>query len=216
MLAAKSSDFAVEFLIGGNDRLMISKRIVSDRLCDSFLRQSHRHVIRYTMPFLSTLIRAVLPVFLAVFIYRFGLEDLTQRITDIGSLQWFASTTHCYASVKTLASAVPTADCFSISNGRFSRVYVDDSPQDLERLERLRTGHVIPGLWDGHGHLVQYGELLDSVNLFGADSMQEVQERLLQYKISRPDAGTKERWLRGVGWDQTHFNGQWPNSVCFP
>jgi hypothetical protein len=166
------------------------------------------------MPSLSAFFRVVLPVLLAAFVYHFGLENLIQAITDIGPLQWPASTTHCYSSVKTLAFSVPQADCFSVSNGRFSRVYADDSTHDLQKLEQPRTGHVIPGLWDGHGHLVPYGELLDSVNLFGAETMQEVQQRLLQYKAARPEAGTKERWLRGVGWDQAHFNGQWPKSVC--
>jgi hypothetical protein len=166
------------------------------------------------MPSLSALFRVVLPVLLAALVYRFGLENLTQAITDIGRLQWFATPTHCYASVKTLASGVPQTNCFSVSNGKFSRVYMDGSPYDNQKLERSRTGHVIPGLWDGHGHLVPYGELLDSVNLFGAKTMQEVQQRLLQYKAARPEAGTKERWLRGVGWDQVHFNGQWPKSVC--
>jgi hypothetical protein len=55
--------------------------------------------------------------------------------------------------------------------------------------------------------------LLDSANLFGAESMIEVQERLLKYKAGRPETGTQEQWLRGVGWDQANFNGLWPKSV---
>jgi hypothetical protein len=60
---------------------------------------------------------------------------------------------------------------------------------------------------------VQYGELLDSANLFGAASMAEVQQRLVQYRADRPEAGTQKQWLRGIGWDQAHFGGSWPLSV---
>jgi hypothetical protein len=162
------------------------------------------------MPSLFTFLGSVFPILLAALIYQVGLPDLvTQRITENSALQWLATTTHCYASVRTLASGLPQVNCFRVANGRFSRVYLDDASAKL----KSRVGHVIPGLWDGHGHLVQYGELLDSVNLFGAQSMGEVQQRLVEYKTGRPETGTQKQWLRGVGWDQANFNGLWPQSV---
>ncbi|KAH7092601.1 amidohydrolase family-domain-containing protein [Paraphoma chrysanthemicola] len=166
------------------------------------------------MPSVSSLFWAAYPLLLIAFIYQIGLPNfIVQPITESNTFNtvWkLFATTHCYASVATLKSDLPQAQCFSVSNGKFTRVFRDEVSEGIQKLERPRTGHVIPGLWDGHGHLVQYGELLDSVDLFGADSMQEVQQRLIEYKKGRPEAGTKKQWLRGVGWDQANFNGNWP------
>jgi hypothetical protein len=171
----------------------------------------------YSMPSPSTLFWAAYPLLLLAFIYQVGVPAFIIRpVTEsnaYNTLWKLFTTTHCYASVRTLAAEIPQAQCFSVSNGKFSRVFRDQVPGGIQKLERPRTGHVIPGLWDGHGHLVQYGEFLDSVDLFGATSMQEVQRRLVQYRMERPEAGTEMQWLRGVGWDQAHFSGQWPVSV---
>lgn len=76
----------------------------------------------------------------------------------------------------------------------------------------LTNCKVYPGMIDGHGHLIYYGEYLESVSLFGASSMAEVQQRLVEYKTKRPEKGSAHEWLRGAGWDQAHF-GRWPISV---
>jgi predicted amidohydrolase YtcJ len=169
------------------------------------------------MPSISGLFWAAYPLLLVAFIFQVGLPSFIVRpVTEssaFNTLWKLFATTHCYASVETLSSKLPQAHCFSVANGKFSRVFRDEISEGIKKLERPRTGYVIPGLWDGHGHLVQYGELLDSVNLFGATSMKEVQQRLLRYKTQRPETGTQKQWLRGVGWDQAHFNGEWPNTV---
>ena len=169
------------------------------------------------MPSAFSLFWVAYPLLLLAFVYQVGLPTFIVRpVTEssaYNTLWKLFATTHCYASVKTLTSELPHAQCFSTSNGKFSRVFRDEVPDGIRKLERPRTGHVVPGLWDGHGHLVQYGELLDSVNLFGAVSMDEVQERLMNYKMGRPEGGTQKQWLRGVGWDQENFDGEWPTSV---
>jgi hypothetical protein len=161
-----------------------------------------------------------LPILLGAILYQVGLEAVLPTVVhQYAGFKIFRSlfeTTHCYASVNTLSSGLPHAECFSISNGKFSRVFNDDlikKDPSYAAAKEVRTGYVIPGLWDGHGHLVQFGELLGSVNLFGAGSMGEVQQRLVQYKEEHPEAGTDKQWLRGVGWDQANFDGQWPVSV---
>lgn len=60
----------------------------------------------------------------------------------------------------------------------------------------------MPGLWDGHGHLLQYGEFLHSADLFGCTEYTCVLDRIASYLDANPDAGTPKNWLRGVGWDQ--------------
>lgn len=164
------------------------------------------------MPSISAVFWASLPVLLVALIYQVGLPAI---LTDNVPWQLFPNlflTTHCYKSVKTLSERLPTAHCFITNNGKFSSVFVDEVLDDT--VKEARTGHVYPGLWDGHGHLIQFGESLDSVDIFGANSMDEVKRRLVEYKKERPEKGTSEQWLRGVGWDQAHFNGRWPTSVC--
>lgn len=120
--------------------------------------------------------------------------------------------TRCYATVKTNSADLPSAECFSVANGKFKRVFLDETSYDL--VKERRKGHVIPGLWDGHGHLSQFGESLDSADLFGSESLEQTKKWLQKYKAGHPEAGTSEQWLRGVGWDQAKFDGKWPVAVC--
>ena len=127
----------------------------------------------------------------------------------VGQLLCLASAskakTYCYQSLKTLDDDTDeNANCFDVStDGQIARVY--RGPAKL-------TGHAYPGLWDGHGHLLQYGELLKSVDLFGSKSLDEAMGRVLSYAADHPDAGTTSQWIRGVGWDQAAF-GRMPTAV---
>jgi hypothetical protein len=129
------------------------------------------------------------------------------------------ATTYCYDSVTTLAPKHSSANglqskpnCFSVTpSGLFSRVFFAE-PEHLEPDVIRSPGHVIPGLWDGHGHLLQYGELLQSVNLFGSASMAEAVSRVRQYLTEHADVGSKSEWIRGTGWDQAAF-GRMPTAV---
>ncbi|KAK4240190.1 hypothetical protein C8A03DRAFT_42231 [Achaetomium macrosporum] len=102
--------------------------------------------------------------------------------------------TYCYQAVRTAAiNPEQDVNCFSVSpEGTFTRVF--RSPPDNEREYEIRPGYVIPGLWDGHGHLLQYGEFLHSADLFGADSPDEVRRSLREYLERNPGVGTKETW----------------------
>lgn len=126
--------------------------------------------------------------------------------------------TYCYKSVQTLDGAQPAAQCFTVANGVFTEVSPQSDEHELKRrgegadVVTAAEGHVIPGLWDGHGHLVDYGEMLVQVDLFGAKTLDEVRARLRDYVKKHPESGTKSRWLRGMGWDQTDF-GRMPTAV---
>jgi hypothetical protein len=146
------------------------------------------------MPSASSLFLASLPIFLAALLYQTGLPASLAKYVPFLVLPNLFLDTHCYTSIKTLSSKLPKAECFTVADGKFTSVFVDRSSQDVAK--QAHAGYVYPGLWDGHGHLIQFGESLDSVSLFGAESMDEVQKRLV-----------------GVGWDQAHFEGKWPTTV---
>jgi hypothetical protein len=164
------------------------------------------------MPTLSAFFSVTLPVILAALIYQLGLPAFISEHLPSTLLPNLFVPTHCYKSVRTLSSRLPHAECFTINDGKFSSVFVDESA--LDAVKEARTGYVYPGFWDGHGHLIQFGESLDSVSLFGAESMEEIKSRLVDYRTARPEKGTSAQWLRGVGWDQAHFAGRWPTAVC--
>ncbi|KAF7542375.1 hypothetical protein G7046_g10173 [Stylonectria norvegica] len=120
------------------------------------------------------------------------------------------TTTYCYKSIRTQDPDQISAQCFTVQDGIFTTVgsRADVATTAVEIID----GHVIPGLWDGHGHLLQYGEFLGSVDLFGSEALDDVRSRLRAYLDDNPGAGSKENWVRGVGWDQTFF-GHMPTAV---
>lgn len=63
-----------------------------------------------------------------------------------------------------------------------------------------------------HGHLQQYGEFLHSVDLFGSSSIADVRERLASYLAKHDGVGSKDDWIRGIGWDQMALGGM-PTAV---
>jgi len=121
-------------------------------------------------------------------------------------------TTYCYYGVTTLADNRLKANCFTVSKvGTFVKVFLADRKDWAPEFQR-KKGYVIPGLWDGHGHLLQYGELLQSVNLFGVRSLEEAVSRVKDYAKKNPVTGTEKEWIRGTGWDQAAF-GRFPIAV---
>ena len=130
----------------------------------------------------------------------------------VATLIWPQSETYCYTSVKTLSHYPSTANCFTISSsGVFSKVF-DLDAKSAEQYRR--PGHVLPGLWDGHGHLLPYGESLHSVNLFGAESLSTALLRILEFAEQNSHLGSRDEWIRGIGWDQAAFAGKMPTAVC--
>lgn len=81
------------------------------------------------------------------------------------------SETYCYTGgVRTIDDANSTHSCFTVQDGRFQRVF---TPMDGVKEEyEWREGTVLPGFWDGHGHVMMYGEMLGSVMLYGAESIE--------------------------------------------
>jgi predicted amidohydrolase YtcJ len=61
---------------------------------------------------------------------------------------------------------------------------------------------ILPGLTDAHGHLYGLGLSLDTVNLVGATSFEEVIARVKQ----RAERAQPGEWILGRGWDQN----RWP------
>lgn len=66
---------------------------------------------------------------------------------------------------------------------------------------------IYPGFIDAHAHFFGYGESLQTADLRGTNSWQEVLDRLNEFAKTHPDG-----WLTGRGWDQNDWpDKQFPN-----
>ena len=57
---------------------------------------------------------------------------------------------------------------------------------------------LLPGLIDGHGHVLGLGFSALQLDLVGTSSLQDLQQRLKSYAAAHPDS----RWIVGRGWNQ--------------
>ncbi|MBL8804841.1 MAG: amidohydrolase [Planctomycetes bacterium] len=71
-----------------------------------------------------------------------------------------------------------------------------------ERMD-LRGAVALPGLQDAHGHVEGLGESLETVDLRGAASYEELIARVVERARVTPEG----EWIRGRGWDQN----LWPS-----
>lgn len=73
------------------------------------------------------------------------------------------------------------------------------------------NGHVLlPGFTDAHGHIQWLGESLRSLDLSGAQTLGDAQEKISLFAAARPDA----TWLTGSGWNQVVWQlGRFPTAA---
>jgi len=116
-------------------------------------------------------------------------------------------------TISTLNTSTPHPQCFRVHNGIFTEI-LDGFPP-LEYAVTFLDGYVLPGLIESHGHILQYGEMLESVALYGAESIEEVKTRIKEFLATHEGEGygTREKWIRGIGWDQAYFGGIYPTAV---
>lgn len=115
--------------------------------------------------------------------------------------------------ISTLDTSIPDAKCFRVQDGLFTEVL--EQPLGDEATAVKLDGYVLPGIIESHGHLLQYGEMLESVPLYGAESIGEVKTRINAFlaKHTGEGYGTRGKWVRGIGWDQKYFGGVMPTAV---
>ncbi|KAG4443264.1 hypothetical protein IFR05_001208 [Cadophora sp. M221] len=117
------------------------------------------------------------------------------------------------SSITTLNSSLPHAQCFRVQDGLFTEVLAE-IPGGKDEHVIFLDGYVLPGIIESHGHILQYGEMLESVSLYGANSMEEVRRRIRAFLETHKGEGygSREKWIRGIGWDQAFFGGVMPTA----
>jgi predicted amidohydrolase YtcJ len=101
-------------------------------------------------------------------------------------------------SAFTVAEAIAVKNNIIVSTGSSADIqakFSSDSVFDLAGKS------VYPGFYDAHGHYYRYGLSLQSANLVGTTSWQDVLNRLQIHRTNYP----QQAWLTGRGWDQNDW-----------
>lgn len=118
-------------------------------------------------------------------------------------------------NVYTIDPAFSTASAFAVSGGKIIAVGTDKEILGRftsENLVDAEKNFVYPGFIDAHAHFLGYGLSLQSVNLMGTSSWQDVLARISAFvKEKKTDQG---EWITGRGWDQNDWEvKEFPNKA---
>src|SRR6516162_4995349 len=115
------------------------------------------------------------------------------------------------ADLIVINGAVHKGDAGGLSQAvavRGNRIATVGTNEDVSRLRGANTqvvdahgGAIVPGFNDVHTHMLSGGLEMDTVNLQGAQTLQELQSRIRSYS----DAHRDLTWIRGRGWGYGPF-----------
>ncbi|WP_424494624.1 amidohydrolase [Salinimicrobium sp. GXAS 041] len=107
------------------------------------------------------------------------------------------------ANVYTVDSTFSQAEAFAVHKGRF--VAVGSIDELKEKYDAARTldaegKTIVPGLIDAHAHFYRYGLQLQTVDLTGTKSFEEVVKRIVEFQKEK-----NADFITGRGWDQNDW-----------
>ncbi len=109
------------------------------------------------------------------------------------------------ATIYTVDSAFSTVEAMIVKDGK---ILATGTKADLEKnyaaaqQTDAQGKFIYPGLIDAHAHFVGYGTGLQTVNLTGTESWEEIIKRVTDFSKEL----AKDQWIVGRGWDQN----DWP------
>lgn len=102
------------------------------------------------------------------------------------------------------------AEAIAIKNNIIKAIGSTEQILKLKRdntiIHDLNGKALLPGFNDSHMHLVNYGYALTQVNLIGASTLEELNERVV--KFIEENQIEEGKWIRGRGWNQDYFIGE--------
>ena len=132
-------------------------------------------------------------------------------VADAADLVLHNATVHTMDPGQSSAQAIAVVGERIVALGSDQEVaaWINEQTQVLD----LDGAVVIPGLIENHGHFLSLGETLTQVDLTGADSFEEIVERV----GIAADAAEPGAWIRGFGWHQEKWAQRPQDSVAgFP
>jgi predicted amidohydrolase YtcJ len=115
------------------------------------------------------------------------------------------------ANVYTVDKKFTKAEAFAVKDGKIletgSSEHIQKRYVGKEQLDAEKRA-IYPGFIDGHTHFFRYGEGLQTVDLVGTASWEEIIEKVKAFA-----AQSKEGWILGRGWDQNDWGvKEYPNN----
>lgn len=107
--------------------------------------------------------------------------------------------------IYTVDSAFTVVEAMAIKDGKILATGSSaDIQKEYEASETLNAKgrFIYPGFIDAHAHFMGYGLGLQTANLIGTESWEDILETLKEFAATHP-----EGWIIGRGWDQN----DWPN-----
>lgn len=107
--------------------------------------------------------------------------------------------------IYTVDSAFTVVEAMAIKDGKILATGSSaDIQKEYEASETLdaKGRFIYPGFIDAHAHFMGYGLGLQTANLIGTESWEDILETLKEFAATHP-----EGWIIGRGWDQN----DWPN-----
>jgi predicted amidohydrolase YtcJ len=108
------------------------------------------------------------------------------------------------ATIYTADSSFSVAEAMIVKDGRITAIgKLADLENQYEVSEKIDGGgkFIYPGFIDAHAHFAGYGAGLQTANLVGTTSWNEIIEKLKTFATENTDG-----WLIGRGWDQNDWN----------
>lgn len=105
----------------------------------------------------------------------------------------------------------PKAKSVAVRSGRFVFVGDDPTPYIGPSTRRIdaQNGAVTAGFIDSHAHVAELGDVLESLDFRGVNSIHEIAQMVAQAAKDR----SKGEWIRGRAWDQTEWGGKFPTAA---
>lgn len=116
------------------------------------------------------------------------------------------------ATIYTANSRQPVARAIAVKGSRVLAVGNDLSKHAGPATRRIdaKGATLIPGFIDSHGHIANFGDSLEILDLRASPSAAEVAATVAKAAAARK----KEEWIRGRAWDQTRWPGaQFPTAA---
>ena len=142
-------------------------------------------------------------VFLWILIYFFAASCTSQTKVDLLVYN---------ATIYVVDSSFTTVDALVIKDGRIEATgKANELEKKYDAREKLDAGgkYIYPGFIDAHAHFVSYGTSLQTADLTGTTSWDEILTRLRDFEKKL----APEQWLIGRGWDQNDWQTrEFPNN----
>src|SRR5688500_3768376 len=103
------------------------------------------------------------------------------------------------ATIYTVDSAFSTVQAMAVRDGKNIATGTNDEINNTYDGEKIdaKDKFIYPGFIDAHTHFYRYGLGLQTADLVGTKSWNEIVEKLKTFATQQPDG-----WIIGRGWDQ--------------